>query len=259
MTGRKSAGWLALAGIFIVAAVFAIIYEPQFVEYSKLRRMIPADHSTGHLSAAPQPLRESNKNVATGTSLGYFGCRFEVPWQDKELERNEGRWAEVQFKSGQTIKLFNSTAFYVHGFINDDLVDHEAWTTALRAGFPQTKYDQLKAMLSATPEQLSPFQSGPNFARILVLLSKKGIYFEHVPLKPEIYSFERPQLRGFEVATTAPGDATHTITEATLSFFNPEDRFQMVRLRGAPGNPLTQADINRVIDTFELTDSEIAP
>jgi hypothetical protein len=78
------------------------------------------------------------------------------------------------------------------------------WKMALIEGFPKSRYEQLKALLSATPAQLSPFQSRPKFARTLVLLKQKGIYFEHDPFKPEIFSFERPNLRGFEVVGLSP-------------------------------------------------------
>jgi len=197
--GSKAIPLITLSVALLAALLFAIRYGPQFALYLRIRSAIPVADSTGHLSATPRVLLKLDKDSAKGTSLSYFGCRFEVPWQDVELERNEGRWAEVQFKTGQSVKILNSSEFYVHGFIDGQFVDSNVWEMASSEGIPKSRYEQLKALLSVTPVQLSPLQSRPKFARTLVLLTQKGIYFEHDPFKPEIFSFERPDLRGFEV------------------------------------------------------------
>jgi hypothetical protein len=238
--------------LFALLVLGATHYGSQFFLYYRVRRALPGADSYGHLSTIPRPLVESGESLASGTSLSYFGCRFEVPWQEIVLERNEGRWAEVQFKTGQTVKVSNPNEFYVHGFISDYLGNSSIWETALKEGFPASKYDQFKAVLSSSPSQLSPFQSRPTFARTLVLISQKGLYFEHNPLKPEIFSFERPNLRGFEVSGIA-----QKMEEATLTFFDPTDRMFTVRIRGGQNSNLNQSEINRVIYSFSVSDDPI--
>ncbi len=253
--GSKKIRLIALSVSLLAALLFAVRYGPQFVSYFRIRSAMPAADFSGHLSATPRALLKLDKDSANGTSLSYFGCRFDVPWQDVELERNEGRWAEVQFKTGQTIRVLNSSEFYVDGFIDGQFVDSNVWKMALIEGFPKSRYEQLKALLSATPAQLSPFQSRPKFARTLVLLKQKGIYFEHDPFKPEIFSFERPNLRGFEVVGLSPVNNPQNIEEATLSFFDSKDRLFVLRIRGTLSKTLSQLEINRVIDTFAFLDS----
>ena len=252
----KKVRLIALSVVLLAALLFAVRYGPQFVLYFRIRSAMPGADSNSHLSATPRALLKIDKDSANGTSLSYFGCRFEVPWQDVELERNEGRWAEVQFKTGQTIRVLNSSEFYVHGFIDGQFVDPNVWKMALVEGFPKSRYEQLKPLLSVTPAQLSPFQSRPRFALTLVLLTQKGIYFEHDPFKPEILSFERPNLRGFEVVGISPvNNPPNIIEEATLSFFDSKDRLFVLRIRGTPSKTLSQSEINRVIDTFTFPDS----
>jgi hypothetical protein len=253
--GSKTIRLIALSVALLATLLFAVRYGSQFALYLRIRSAMPATDSTGHLSATPRVLLKLDKDYAKGTSLSYFGCRFEVPWQDVELERNEGRWAEVQFKTGQTIRVLNSNQFYVDGFIDAQFVDPNVWKMALIEGFPKSRYAQLTALLSATPTQLSPFQSRPKFARTLVLLKQKGIYFEHDPFKPEIFSFESPSLRGFEIIGISPGNNPTNIEEATLSFFNSQDKLFVLRIRGSRSKTLTQSEINRVIDTFVFLDS----
>jgi hypothetical protein len=253
--GSKKIRLIALSVALLAALLFAVRYGPQFVLYFRIRSAMPAADSSSHLSATPRALLKSDKDSANGTSLSYFGCRFEVPWQDVELERNEGRWAEVQFKTGQTIRVLNGSEFYVDGFIDGQFVDSNVWKMALVEGFPKSRYEQLKALLSVTPAQLSPFRSRPKFARTLVLLKQKGIYFEHDPFKPEILSFEKPNLRGFEVVGISPVNNSANIEEATLSFFDSKDRLFVLRIRRTLSKTLSQSEINRVIDTFTFLDS----
>jgi hypothetical protein len=253
--GSKKIRLVALSVALFAALLFAVRYGPQFSLYFRIHRAMPGADSGGHLSAAPQVLLKLDKDSAAGSSLSYFGCRFEVPWQHVALERNEGRWAEVQFKTGQSVKVLNSSDFYVHGFIDGQFVASNVWEMASSEGIPKSRYEQLKALLSVTPIQLSPFQSRPKFAKTLVLLTQKGIYFEHDPFKPEIFSFERPDLRGFEVVGLSSGNNPQDIEEVTLSFFDSRDRLFVLRIRGTRSNALSQAQINRVIDTFTFLGS----
>jgi hypothetical protein len=235
--------------LFALLVVGAVHYGPQFILYYKIRRVLPGADSYAHLSTIPRPLVESGQSSASGTVISNFGCWFEVPWQETVLERDEGRWVEVQFKSGQTVEVFNPRAIYVHGFISDYVGSSSVWEMASKEGFPTSKYEQFKAVLSSSPSQLSPFQSRPKFARTMVLLSQKEVYFEHKPFKPEIFFFERPNLRGFEVS-----GISQKMEEATLTFFDPTDRMFMVRIRGDRNTDLNQSEINRVIYSFSVLD-----
>jgi hypothetical protein len=247
----KKLRWVIVLGTLFTTLLFAIAwYGPQFVLYFKIRRGLPYVDSFAHLSTTPQPLTESGASATKGTVLSYFGCSFEVPWQETVLERNDGRWAEVQFKTGQTVRVFNPAEFYVHDFISSYAAGGlSMWEMASKAGFPKSKYEQFKAVLSATPAQLSPFQSRQQFARTMVLINQKGVYFEHNPFKPEIFSFERPDLRGFEIS-----GISQNMEEATLAIFDATDKMFTVRIRGNRGlnTNLNQSEINRVIDSFSV-------
>jgi hypothetical protein len=251
---NKKTTWIVSSVVlFALLVLGAVHYGPQFILYYKVRRALPGADSYAHLSTIPRPLVESGQSSASGASLSYFGCRFEVPWQEIVLERNEGRWAEVRFKTGQTVKVFNPNEFYVHGFISDYVGSSSIWEMALKEGFPAPKYDQFKAVLSSSPSQLSPFQSRPKFARTMVLISQKGVYFEHTPFKPEIFSFERTNLRGFEVS-----GISQKTEEATLTFFDPTDRMFTVRIRGDRNTNLNQSEIDRVIYSFSVSDEPMS-
>jgi hypothetical protein len=250
----KKIAWIVGSALLLVLSVLgAVHYGPQAILYYRIRRALPGTDSYAHLSTIPKPLAESGQSSASGTSLSYFGCRFEVPWQQIVLERNDGRWAEVQFKTGQTVRVFNPNEFYVRGFISNHVGSSSIWEMALREGLPSSKFDQFKAVLSSSPGQLSPFQSTSKFARTMVLISQKEVYFEHDPFKPEIFSFERTNLRGFEVS-----GISQKMEEATLMFFDPMDRMFTVRIRGDQNTNLNQPEINRVIYSFSVSNEPMS-
>jgi len=203
----KKLAWILALVIILATILFAVDrYGAQAFLYFKVRRALPYADSYGTLSATPRPITESAVSSGKSTVLSYFGCRFELPWREVVLERNEGRWAEAQFKTGQTVRILNPAELYAH----DDLIasrvagSSSIWEMALRQGFPKSKYEQFKAVVSATPAQLSPFQTRPQFARTLVLINQKGAYFEHNPFKPDIFSFEKLGFRGFEMSIELP-------------------------------------------------------
>ncbi len=242
--------WIILSAslIFTVLST-AVLYRSQFILYFKIHRMLPSDDAY-YLSTTPQPLTGSGTTFAKGTLLSYFGCRFEVPWQEIALERNGSRWAEVQFKAGQTVRVLNPEEFYSPDFITRSSADSSSvWRMALKGGFPRSRFEQFEAVFSATPAQLSPFQSRPKFAKTVVLLNRKGTYLEHIPFKPDIFSFKKAGLRGFEIS-----GISRKVEEVTLTIFDDTDKMFTVIIRGNRNlnTNLSQLEIDGLIDSFSV-------
>ena len=201
----------------------------------------------------PQSLTDTRTSGAPGTTLSYFGYSVEVPWKTIDRKRNEGRWADVHFKSGETVKFFNPLFFDVDP-INRSLVHGEVdFDQAFESGIHESKYEQFKDIVSVKPSDLSPFHSRREFARIKVLLDIKGLWFEHNVAVPQILSFETSGYRGFEISGLAQG-----WQNVSLTFFeNGTNHSYAVLLDGnAPsGLKLEQADVNRVIQSFSVVSS----
>jgi len=205
-------------------------------------------------SSVPQPLAGTAVSTAEGTTLSYYGYSFDVPWRAIDKERNEGRAVELVFKTGQTIRFYNpeysdrnpidSVAFHV---------DQNDFRLAFGPGVRESKYEQFKAVVSATPSQLSPFCSHKAFARILVLLEIKGLWFEHSKAAKDIFSFETADYRGFENS-----GLSHDWQNVALDLFDKTDRHWFaISIDGDARSavPLTQPEINRVIQSFRAAPS----
>lgn len=168
------------------------------------------------------------------------------------------RWVEVHFRRGLTLTFYNPE-FFDWEPINeyagrmDPIMGHDYFSVAFGKGLNQSKYEQFRAVVSATPSQFSPFHSHKEFARILTLLDIKGLWFEHNVAAPDILSFETRDYRGFESS-----GLSHDWQRVVLDFFDKSDRHSFtirVEVDSHSSEKLTQPEINRVIQTFGVTSS----
>ncbi len=197
-------------------------------------------------SSVPRPLTDTTVSTADGITISYFGLRFEVPWKGIDKERNQRCTFEVVFKSRQAMRLGNPDCLdlspissYTSHLNQDDL--RLAFGTVVR----ESKYDQYKAVISTTPSQLSPFLSHREFARTRVLLEIKGLWFEHTPEVPDIFSFATKEYRGFQINTASEEGQT-----VVLELFDRTDRYWFTMRIVGRGAMLTQPEINRLINSF---------
>ncbi|HKI11994.1 MAG TPA: hypothetical protein VKA02_07765 [Candidatus Acidoferrum sp.] len=235
--------------VFIVLASGAY-FGPQTISYCRLRSTVfrPPDSSPRGWSSAPRPLDDAIASTAKGSVLSYYGYRFEVPWDDIDKEWDEGRTVRIRFKTGQVIRFSNPEYFQdnpVNSHVAQDDADY--FTQAFGTGIRESKYDQFRAIVSTTPSQWSPFRSHKEFARVRILLGIKGLWFEHNPAAPDIFSFETNDYRGFELS-----GLSHDWQNVTVNLFDKTDRRFQISVLGdvRSGARVTQPEINRIIRSF---------
>lgn len=244
--------WCTFALIVLAVGVY---FGPQTIAYWELRSVVSprsSDIPPRGWSSVPRPLTDTTVSPAEGTVLSYYGYKFEVPWPDRDKERNEGRWVEVTFKSGQTIR-FTNPAFFQDNPISGHFVDSYYFKEAFGPGIRESKYEQFKAVISTVPSQWSPLLSHREFARVRILLEIKGLWFEHNAAVPDIFSFETKSYRGFEFS-----GLSHDWQDVDLNLFDPTDHSFHVSILGYAGSGvrLTQSEINRIIQSFGPAASE---
>jgi hypothetical protein len=216
---------LPLGGLLRASDSFYLEYRPR-VRHPEL-------FLSRGLDAVPQPLTEINASTVEGTTLSYFGYHFEVPYKGIAHKQESVEDVQIRFDSGQAVRLLNPEASYFHNvFVGDE----------------GSKYEQFKAVMSATPAQLSPFQPRGEFERILALVDQKGRWFEHNVAAPDIFYFATSNLRGFETS-----GISRKWQDVGLTIFDAGDRMFVIRVSGddRAGVKLFQAEINRIIRTFE--------
>jgi hypothetical protein len=221
----------------IAATVFLWLafYGPQTVFYFEYRPRVrhPELFLYRGLDAVPRPLEETNASTAEGTTLSYFGYHFEVPYNGIAHKRESMDDVEIRFETGQVVRLLNPEASRFYNIL---------------VGDEESKYEQFKAVMSATPAQLSPVQPRRKFERMLALIDQKARWFEHNVAAPDIFYFATSNLRGFETS-----GISGKWQDVGLTIFDAADRVFVIRVKGddRAGVKLFQAEINRIIRTFE--------
>jgi hypothetical protein len=177
---------------------------------------------------APQPLADTTVSKTPGTTLSYFGYKFEVPWVGIEKEINDGRWSTVLFELGHELRFSNPEH---HTFLAPDS--------------SVSNYESLKTILSMTPSGLSPLRSHRNFARNFGYWERKGVLLEHSGAT-EIFQIQTGQYRGFEISGIPYNG------RVTILLFDAADREFQLELSEKPGphTNLAQSEINRVIQSL---------
>jgi hypothetical protein len=239
--------WCAVGLIILSSSVY---FGPQMLTYCRLRSLVlrPSDIPPRGWDSAPERLADTKASTADGSTLEYYGYRFEVPWKGIDRDSNEGRAFEVRFKTGQVIRFLNPE-FFQDDPINNHVAkdDRDYFVRAFEAGVHESKYEQVKAIVSATPSQWSPFRSHEKFARVWILLNIKGLWFEHNTAPPDIFSIETSSYRGFEFS-----GLSRDWQNVTLNLFDGADRRFQINVLGdaRSGVRITQPEINRMIQSF---------
>jgi hypothetical protein len=172
---RRRSRWL-IQGTWTAAVILlplALYFGPQIITYWQLRPALQRreDSPPRGWSSVPQPLTDTRISTVPRTRLSYFGYRIDVPWKEIERVRNEGRWADVRFKGGPTVKFINPES------LDEDPINRSALLTgkddfdlAFGEAIRESKYQQFKDIVSVKPADLSPLSGRREFARTKVLL-----------------------------------------------------------------------------------------
>lgn len=245
---------VVIATILIVFLPAGIYFGPQVITYYKLRPfLLLRDEIPRGWSSVPQPLTDNAVANERGTKLSYFGYDIEVPWVDIDRETNEGRWAKVRFKTGQTVRFFNPAYSNVNLIDRHYASDAKDFDLAFGSEIRESKYDQLRDILSVSPKDVSPFRSHRQFARIRILLDTKGTWFEHNKTAPQILSFDTAQYRGFEISGL--GNGWQNVKLHFFSKANNRSYFVGVEVERNSNVKLSQSEINCVIQSFTVPGS----
>lgn len=228
-----------LAGIALVLYLFG--HQTQLVIVTHYIAKRAPD-----VNVVPQPLTDQSVSQAPGTTLSYYGMAFQVPWQGIVKQRVAKNITALNFASGQAIMIWAPTG--KDGFLNQAARDSTTGSPSVRAtlqgDLTTPPYQQYSSLLNITPSQIRPFTSPRTAGRGFLLLFFKAIA---VNLHSGAYEFHTPALRGFQQGDPA------TSSRVQLDMFdNPGNSLgEVICFLGKDASARgTQADINRIIQTF---------
>ena len=208
-------------------------------------RKIPA------LNVTPQPLEDYSVSDRPGTTLSYFGYRFEVPWnasfttKGQPKNNDQSGMILIKFESGQSV-LFIAPSDQ-RGLLSELADDPSTPMGNLRGAFGdltnRSAYDQYSALLNVTPSTIRAFGPRQDAARGMVLLTIKAV----APpgnLATGVFSFRLPGKRGFQI-----GDPRKA-AEVGLEVLDIDGHYVEILCSPARDARLIQPELNRMLATL---------
>ncbi len=245
---RRVLGALIRVGILITSLTVLIdLLGPPisiFIMARMVARKIPA------VKIATQALPDYSVSGAPGTTLSYFGYKFEVPWNGSFKDRVVGKTlVQLKFQSGQDV-LFAVPANQ-DGLLTEIVQDQSLKMRDLQLVFGdltnRSAYDQYEVLLNTTPLSIRAFGPRAEAVRGVTLLTMKAIAFGP-GLKTGAFSFELPGKRGFQI-----GDPQKS-RRVDLEIFDSTGHHIEIFCGTANGNArFSQPELNRILASLQTT------
>ena len=241
--------WIGLATIGVLAWCFG----PQTWDWYQAKKM---GESRPCLRVGVRPMVIGDANVAPGTKEVFFGYQFEVPWSHADAAITR-KMVTLTAPNGHGLILWDPTAIpqlfedsskpTQHPSIKDaigSVVGNEA---------AQSNYDLVKHVLDMTPEQISPILSKREANGRLALLHLKSILYCDKG-HPSFYSYQQDGLNCLQIGEFSAG---RVVEVKCFDGMDRELNFHFSAGQDASAL-LTQAEINRVIQTLRPTEKTSA-
>jgi hypothetical protein len=235
---------IALGIVGIVCATYLWLFGIQTLyifETRKIGRKVPI------VNSVPVELHDFSVSKVRGEKLSFMGVEFEVPWDDvdetkSKIDRN---WALIIFRSGNAMILcVNPPKEFMNGMFRDKSASPELFTGLYGSGVLHSDYELQKAIFETTPGKvtlLTPSNRAAGFAAVLLI---KAI----MPPTTDwaIYNVRSESLRGFQL-----GDPIRRPFKMALELSGDEVEieFNFLQQQSGPTPAITQADINRIIQS----------
>jgi hypothetical protein len=200
------------------------------------------------VKTVPVDLKDLSISQAKGERVSFMGGEFEVPWDDVEQEKTRvvGNWLIVPFRSGKSIVLCVVAA---DGFIADitktKTPDPELFRAVYGPEVLRSDYALHKAIFETTPSQINLFTPANRAAGLTAVILIKAI----MPPTTDwpIYKIQSQNLKGFQL-----GDPIRRPKKMCLELYAEDAHFEINigQNTASPGSGITQAELNRIIQSF---------
>jgi hypothetical protein len=203
------------------------------------------------LNRTPVPLTNLSISPEPGMKLSYFGYEFEIPWADIDNEKIRivgGNKVIIPFHSGNAFMMWSAPP---HEFVNNVVekmkIDRESFQKIYGAEALQSDYSFMRLVLDTTPSKITVSSTRERDASQETLLMLKGMCLS-LYRDPEsgIFDVTGREFNGFQYGS--PQNPSGRVNVELFPDGGHLDLFFSEKKDG--GTPITQADINRVVQTI---------
>jgi hypothetical protein len=245
-------GWRRILFGFGIVVGFTYLY---LLAFGSPRLLTKRDFNNPAMWKAPAAIPDLAISTGSGMKLSYFGWGFEVPWKDLDLSKTKPigkppwQWQAIGFRSGRRIIFIRRPANYWSKvlFPPGDSYTEKAYIRWLVGADASSDYTFMRAMLEATPDQLSSFTFRGESSRLTLLLMFKSTEVVVHNSDSCTFMIDASCFKGFQYGN--PRSSQSQIDDVLYSDIGGvEFRFWSC----PPGKAsISQSDINRVIQTVK--------
>ena len=200
------------------------------------------------------PTELPDQSIAQGSArkLAYFGYEFEVPWEiDEAKTKQVGQMQLIAFRSGNSLLVSRiPPKEFVNGFLSTGKVDPTILKALYGEDVLKSDYSLKQRILETTPDKVGLLTPGKEAAGSAMPLLVKGIMTGG---ESGIYRIQTEDFRGFQF-----GDPRSRPRSIDLEIHNEDGGLGFVFIQRQNGSepPITQAEINRVIQSLHKSISQ---
>jgi hypothetical protein len=245
---KRTRIFLSLGIVVIVGGVYLWLFGVQtyFALFSRrIGQKVPIAKS------APVELRNLDVSQGKGEKLSFKGIEFEVPWNDVDEAKSRvaGGWALIFFRSGNSIILcVTPPRDFMNVMFRDKITRPELFTGLYGPGVLQSDYTLKKAIFETTPSQINLLTPANRASGLSMVLIMKAV----MPPTTDwaIYNTHSKKFKGFQL-----GDPIRRPKRMSVELYGDdvEIEFTIDQVPSGPAPAITQAEINRIIQSAHTT------
>ena len=209
------------------------------------------------LNRTPVALTDLSISQAPGIKLSYFGYAFEMPWTDIDNDKIKivgGNKVIIPFHSGSAFMMWSAPP---HEFVNNVVekmkLDRESFQKIYGAEMLQSDYSFMRLILDTTPSKITVSSTRERDVSQETLLLLKGMSLSlYGDPDSGIFDVSGREFKGFQYGS--PQNPSGRINVELFPEGGHLDLFFGEKKDG--GTPITQADINRVVQTMHKVSVE---
>jgi hypothetical protein len=205
----------------------------------------------------PIVLPDTSVSREAGMNLSYFGYDFQVPWTDLDKGKTKiigGNKAIIAFRSGNVLSVWSGQPHeFMDGVLKEAKVDRDDFRKLYGDDALKSDYDFKRLILESTPDKITLLTSDQTAASQWVLLMLKSIC---VPGDPNsgIFVVRGKEFKGFQY-----GRPQNPPKPLSGELFPENGHLDLIFGQKQNGTTIiSQADINRIVQTIHKTPVEIA-
>lgn len=253
-TYKRTRILVTLGAVIVICGTYLWFFGVQTfftLEARNIARKLPV------VKEIPVKLLDLSISPAAGKRLSYFGYEFEVPWDDIDETKTRivgGTKAIIAFRSGNVLSVWSGSPHdFVNAVLSSGKIDRDTFRQIYGDEALQSDYVFHRMMLQTTPDAITPFIPKRQAVSQSMLLLMKAI---SAPNGADlgIFLVKAGDFNGFQY-----GHPQISPSRFSVELYSDSGSLDFIFGQKVNGSTvISQADINRILQTLHKVPAEIA-